>query len=168
LYFQTRRFLVFTICRYWINDHQGRVNFDPRAIIWTIFVEVYQTMPFAKYLSSRPCLSLQEDFFAYNSTATRFLPEIKIFEQFWKPFPQGTILPSLVENGLGVFHKFTTVYYLYNRHTHRWIAICHQIELIMLLLHFFDYKHWKYKCVFNQWSMLIIIGFNFLKYDYFM
>jgi hypothetical protein len=37
--------------------------------------------------------------------ATRFLHGMKFFEQLWKPFTQGSILPSLVEIGLLVFHK---------------------------------------------------------------
>jgi hypothetical protein len=37
--------------------------------------------------------------------ATRFLHEMKFFEQLWKPFTQGSIMPSLVEIGLVVFHK---------------------------------------------------------------
>jgi hypothetical protein len=38
---------------------RGGAYFDPRAIIWTMLVEVYQTMPYAKYLSSRLFGSLQ-------------------------------------------------------------------------------------------------------------
>jgi hypothetical protein len=37
-----------------INDPRGGANFDPRAKILTTLLEVYQTMPYAKYLSSRP------------------------------------------------------------------------------------------------------------------
>jgi hypothetical protein len=33
-----------------IYDPRGGANFDPRAIISTLFVEVYQTMTYAKYL----------------------------------------------------------------------------------------------------------------------
>jgi hypothetical protein len=68
-------------------------------------------MPYAKYLSSMLCGSLQEDFlnlflsFLLVAIATRFLHGIKFFEQIGKLFTQGTILPSLVEIGLVVFHK---------------------------------------------------------------
>jgi hypothetical protein len=47
------------------NDPWGGANFDPRAIIWTILVEVYKTMPYAKYLSSRPFGSLQEGILSF-------------------------------------------------------------------------------------------------------
>jgi hypothetical protein len=44
--------------------------------------------------------------------ATRFLHGNKFIEQLWKPFPQGTILASVVEIELVVFekkiHKFNT------------------------------------------------------------
>jgi hypothetical protein len=66
-------------------------------------------MPYAKYLSSRPCRSLEEDFlnifleFILIAMATRFLHGIKISEQLWKLFTQETILPSLVEFGLTIF-----------------------------------------------------------------
>jgi hypothetical protein len=68
-------------------------------------------MPYAKYLSSRPFGYLQEYFlnlfllFLLVAMATRFLHGMKFFEQLWKPFTQVTILPSLVEIGLVVFHK---------------------------------------------------------------
>jgi hypothetical protein len=52
--------------------------------------------------------------------ATRFLHGMKFFEQLWKPFTQGSILPSLVEIGPVVFHKkiFEVHYIIYITHTH--------------------------------------------------
>jgi hypothetical protein len=47
------------------NDPRGGADFDLRAIIWTIWIEVYQTMPYAKYLSSRPLWSLQEGILSF-------------------------------------------------------------------------------------------------------
>jgi hypothetical protein len=45
---------------------RGGANFDTGAIIRTLLEEVYQTMPYAKYICSRACGSLQEDFKIYS------------------------------------------------------------------------------------------------------
>jgi hypothetical protein len=49
-----------------INDHRGGANFDPRAIIWTILVEVHFAKSHAKYLTSRLCQFREEDFLFYT------------------------------------------------------------------------------------------------------
>jgi hypothetical protein len=66
-----------------INDPRGGADFDPRAIIWTFLVRVYQTMPYAKYLSSRPFGSLQEGIlsFYYMSYSENQRPPGR--GQFW-------------------------------------------------------------------------------------
>jgi hypothetical protein len=53
--------------------------------------------------------------------ATRLLHGMKFFEQLWKPFTQGSILPSLVEIGLVVFHKkiFQVHYIIFITHTNK-------------------------------------------------
>jgi hypothetical protein len=42
---------------------QDRANFDPRAIIWTILLEVHYTMFHAKYLTSGLCQFRKDVFF---------------------------------------------------------------------------------------------------------
>jgi hypothetical protein len=66
--------------------------------------------------------------------ATRFLHRMKFFEQLWKPFTLGSILPSLVEIGLVVFHKkifefhYIHTYTHTQTHTHTGDAIIHHIS----------------------------------------
>ena len=63
MYLKTIRFFYFLLYVYIeINDPQGVDNFDPRAIIWTILLEFYNTMFHAKYLTFSIC-QLLEDFF---------------------------------------------------------------------------------------------------------
>jgi hypothetical protein len=64
-------------------------------------------------------VGLEEDFLKFSliiplvAIATRILHGMKFFEQLWKPFNQGSILPSLVEIGLVVItrrcFKFTII-----------------------------------------------------------
>ena len=44
------------------SDPWGRANLTPGVMIWTILVEVYPMMLHAKYLSSGPYGSGEEDF----------------------------------------------------------------------------------------------------------
>jgi hypothetical protein len=48
-----------------INDLPGGTNFDPRAIIWTILLEVHYTMFHAKYLTSGLCQFREDDFLSF-------------------------------------------------------------------------------------------------------
>jgi hypothetical protein len=43
-----------------------KFNFNPRAIIWTILVELHYTMPHAKNLTSNLCQSRGKDFKVFN------------------------------------------------------------------------------------------------------
>jgi hypothetical protein len=43
----------------------GGANFDPRAIICTILLEVYYTMFHAKYLNSSLCRFKEDDFLSF-------------------------------------------------------------------------------------------------------
>ena len=49
-----------------INDPRGGTNFDPRAIIWTILLEVHYTMFHAKYLNFILCKYREDDFLSFN------------------------------------------------------------------------------------------------------
>jgi hypothetical protein len=56
-------FWFFTICIYWKwMTTGGGGNFDPRALIWTILLEVHFTMVHAKYLTSGISQLLEEIF----------------------------------------------------------------------------------------------------------
>jgi hypothetical protein len=126
-----------------INDLRDGANFDLRAIIWTTLVEVYQTMPYARYLCSRPYGSLQEDFFNLfldsfwlswqpdfwmERTALKALhPRINPAKFGWNKtsgFSQEDFLSSYI---IYKTHKHTYTQTHTHTHTHRWIAICHHI-----------------------------------------
>jgi hypothetical protein len=49
-----------------INDPRGGTNFDPRAIIWTILVEVHFVKFHAIYLTYSLCQFREEDFLHYT------------------------------------------------------------------------------------------------------
>jgi hypothetical protein len=49
-----------------INDPRGGTNFDPRAIIWTILVEVHFAKSHAIYLTSCLCQFREEDFSSFH------------------------------------------------------------------------------------------------------
>ena len=53
-------FLYITLCN--PCDPRGGANFDPRGIIWIIFVENHKLMLHTKYQHSRPCGFREEDF----------------------------------------------------------------------------------------------------------
>jgi hypothetical protein len=76
-----------------INDPLVGANFDPRAIIWTILVEVHYTMFDAKYLTSSLC-QLWEDFSSFYYIHIR-----KTYDpRGWADFDtRGKILTALVE-----------------------------------------------------------------------
>jgi hypothetical protein len=48
-----------------INDTWGGANFDPRAIICTILLEVHHTMFHAKHLNSNLCKFKEDDFLSF-------------------------------------------------------------------------------------------------------
>jgi hypothetical protein len=48
-----------------INDPWGGANFDHRAIICTILLEVHYIMFHAKYLNSSLCIFREDDFFKF-------------------------------------------------------------------------------------------------------
>ena len=65
----------------------GGANFDPRAKIWTSFVEFHQTMFHVQYVSSSLYDSGGEDFlkfFLFIAMAIRVLHGIDFFEQLWE------------------------------------------------------------------------------------
>jgi hypothetical protein len=72
-----------------INDPQGGADFYPRAIILTILVEVYQKMPYAKYLSSRPFCLFKKIFsiYSYNSFGCHG-NKISALNNFGSPSPK--------------------------------------------------------------------------------
>ena len=56
-------FLPISLCK--ACDHRGGVIFQPRGLILTNLVVVYQIMLHTKYQCSRPCGFRQEDFFMF-------------------------------------------------------------------------------------------------------
>jgi len=70
-------------------DPRGRVNFDPRGIIWTMLVEDLLIMLYTKYESSGPCSFRQEDFWKmhienlFSDPVTYLCNQLEWFQQLW-------------------------------------------------------------------------------------
>ena len=96
---EKKNFEDWLLCSYVpICEPRGRASFDPRAIIWTNFVEVHKEMLYTKYQSPRSSSFREEEFWS--------LPSFFLCSNLWPPgrsqfWPQGDHLNKLSRGSLG-------------------------------------------------------------------